>query len=67
MAEKDTMTRKWQITINNPKEKGMTHDYIVQKISELKSVIYWCMADEVARGGYISHTYLSSWKERDSL
>lgn len=60
MAEKDTMTRKWQITINNPKEKGMTHDYIVQKISELKSVIYWCMADEVgAEGTYHTHIYLA--------
>ena len=36
MAEKDTMTRKWQITINNPKDKGMTHEYIAQKVGEMK-------------------------------
>lgn len=35
MAEKDTMTRKWQITINNPRDKGMTHEYIAQKVGEM--------------------------------
>ena len=60
MAEKDTMTRKWQITINNPKDKGMTHEYIAQKVGEMKNVIYWCMADEIgAEGTYHTHIYLA--------
>ena len=60
MAEKDTMTRKWQITINNPKDKGMTHEYIAQKVGEMKNVIYWCMADEIGEWGtYHTHIYLA--------
>ena len=59
MAEKDSMSRKWQITINNPKEKGMTHDYIAAKVGEMKNVMYWCMADEIGENGtYHTHIYM---------
>ena len=58
MAEKDSMSRKWQITINNPKEKGMTHEYIAQKVGEMKNVMYWCMADEIGENGtYQAHLH----------
>ena len=28
MDEKDTASRKWQLTFNNPEEHGWTHDKI---------------------------------------
>ena len=56
---KDTQSRKWQLTINNPVEKGYTHDFIKSILSGLTSVIYWCMADEVGeQGTYHTHIYL---------
>lgn len=55
----DTQSRKWQITINNPVEKGFTHDRIKEILSGMKSVIYWCMADEIGENGtYHTHLYL---------
>jgi len=43
---KDTRTRKWQITINNPLEKGFTHDFIKAQLEKFKSCVYWCMSDD---------------------
>lgn len=57
--EKDSQSRKWQITINNPADKGFTHERIRQGLESMKSVIYWCMADEVGENGtYHTHLYL---------
>ncbi len=58
--EKDTQSRKWQITINNPLEKGYTHDRLKEILSEMKSLVYWCMADETGNqdGTYHTHIYL---------
>lgn len=57
--EKDTQSRKWQITINNPSEKNYAHDVIKESISSMKNVIYWCMADEVGEEGtYHTHIYI---------
>lgn len=56
---KDTQSRKWQLTINNPAEKGFTHDRLKEILLGLKSVIYWCMADEIGENGtYHTHIYL---------
>lgn len=55
----DSQSRKWQITINNPAEKGYTHDRLKNLLSGMKSVIYWCMADEIGENGtYHTHLYL---------
>ncbi len=55
----DTQSRKWQITINNPIEKGYTHDSIKDILSKFKSCIYWCMADEVGEEGtFHTHIYI---------
>ena len=35
-----TQSRKWQITINNPVEKGFTHDRLKEILAGMKSVIY---------------------------
>lgn len=56
---KDSRSRKWQITINNPQEKGFTHEKIKELIKEFKSLVYWCMSDEVGENGtYHTHLYL---------
>jgi len=52
---KDSQSRKWQITLNNPIDKGYTHDKIKERIDKLNSIIYWCMADEV---GTRHHTHI---------
>lgn len=55
----DSQSRKWQVTINNPVDKGFTHDRLKEILSGMKSVIYWCMADEVGEEGtYHTHLYL---------
>lgn len=56
----DSRSRKWQITINNPEEKGYTHQVIKEKLGEFKSMLYWCMADEVGENGtYHTHIYMA--------
>lgn len=52
---RDSQSRKWQITINNPLEKGYTHEKIKEELSKLKSVLYYCMADEA---GQTHHTHI---------
>lgn len=47
--------RKWQLTFNNPIEKSYTHDKIKEELKKLKSLVYWCMADEV---GKTHHTHI---------
>lgn len=55
----DSQSRKWQITINNPIEKGFTHNKLKETLSGMKSVIYWCMADEIGENGtYHTHLYI---------
>lgn len=51
----DTQCRKWQITINNPANKGGTHDRISKELRALKSIVYYCMADEA---GQTHHTHV---------
>lgn len=47
----NSRSRKWQITINNPVDKGYTREVIKEKVSSLSSVVYWCIADEIGAGG----------------
>lgn len=55
----DSQSRKWQVTINNPLDKGYTHERLKEILSGMKSVIYWCMADETGENGtYHTHLYL---------
>ena len=55
----DTQSRKWQLTVNNPEEKGWTHS-VIKKIleDEIKNVTYWCMCDEVGAETQTYHTHL---------
>ena len=53
-------SRKWQITINNPVEKGYDHTVIKNLLLGLKSCIYWCLCDEIGENGtYHTHIYLA--------
>lgn len=54
----DSQSRKWQITLNNPAEKGMTHEVIKEKIREMKSIKYFCMADEIGLETQTPHTHI---------
>ena len=57
----DTQSRKWQITINNPIEKGFSHDKIKEVLEEFKTLIYWCMSDEIGENGtFHTHIYIHS-------
>ncbi|MBQ7796147.1 MAG: replication protein [Lachnospiraceae bacterium] len=58
MATKDTQCRKWLLTINNPADHNVDHDQIISIMSELKSVTYWCMADEIGLEDSTYHTHI---------
>lgn len=53
----DSQTRKWQITINNPVEKNYTHDVIIDILKSFKSIIYFCLSDEIGENGTF-HTHI---------
>lgn len=56
---RDTATRKWQLTINNPADKGFTHDRIKEIMNDSSGVLYWCMSDEIGEEGtYHTHVYV---------
>lgn len=55
---KDKQSRKWQITINNPKEKDLDHEKIKSILTTMKSVIYWIMSDEVGGESRTYHTHI---------
>ena len=60
MYESNTQSRKWQLTINNPQDYGMTHDVIIDRAQKFNPD-YFCMADEIgACGTYHTHVYLYS-------
>lgn len=51
----DSQSRKWQVTVNNPNEKGYDHAKIREELRQLKSLVYYCMADEA---GQTHHTHI---------
>lgn len=60
MYESYTQARKWQLTINNPHDHGMTHDVIIDRAQKFNPD-YFCMADEIgACGTYHTHVYIYS-------
>ena len=50
-------SRKWQLTINNPLEKGFDHINIKNILSKTKSIVYYCLCDEIGQEG-TSHTHV---------
>jgi hypothetical protein len=57
LPNKDPQARRWQITINNPLDKDMTHEAIKKKLEGFKAVIYYCMSDEQGENG-TPHTHV---------
>lgn len=55
---KDQQSRKWQLTINNPADKGITHETIKQMLIQIKPVVYYCMADEIGLETKTPHTHV---------
>ena len=56
MKIRDTQSFMYQLTINNPKEKGWTHEHILKVLREnFKTLTYICMADEM---GSCYHTHI---------
>lgn len=54
---KDSQSRKWQLTQNNPQSNGLTHEAIRAKLGELKC-LYWCMGDEIGLDTKTPHTHI---------
>ena len=54
---RETSSRKYLLTINNPKEHGFDHALIRQNLEQLKGCIYWCLCDEVGEEG-TPHTHI---------
>ena len=55
---KNTASRKWQLTFNNPAEHGWTHDRIREVLRTFPTMCYWCMADEIGANEQTPHTHL---------
>ena len=53
---KNTRSRKYQLTINNPVEKGYTHEKIRAILAE-NPPVYYCMCDETGENG-TPHTHI---------
>ncbi len=54
----DSMHRKYIITINDPFEKGYTHDVINNLLqTKFKSILYYCFAEEKGSRHHI-HIYV---------
>ena len=56
--QKNTASRKWQLTFNNPAEHGWTHDRIREVLRTFPTMCYWCMADEIGANEQTPHTHL---------
>lgn len=55
---KNTQSRKWQITINNPDDKGLTEDGLIETLQGVKSVKYACLAREVGLETHTAHIHI---------
>lgn len=56
---REKASRKYQLTINNPLEHGLSHDVIKTTIGSFTGCLYWCLCDEVGESGTPhTHVYL---------
>lgn len=57
----NSQSRKWLLTINNPIEKGFSHEEIENALSNMKGIVYWCLSDETGESGtFHTHIFLYS-------
>lgn len=61
-SQRDTQSRKWLLTINNPEKYNMLHSDINSIMQQnFKSVTYYCMSDEIGeKGTYHTHLFIYS-------
>lgn len=53
-------SRKYQLTINNPREHGLDHETVRSNLEALSGCLYWCMCDEIGeQGTYHTHLYVA--------
>lgn len=55
---KDSQSRKWMITINNPLDKGFSHDKIKEVLSTIRNLDYWALCDEIGNEKHTLHTHI---------
>lgn len=55
---KNPQSRKWQITINNPLDKDLSHEKIKEELHKIKSCIYYCLGDEIGASKKTHHTHI---------
>ena len=56
---RDTATRRFQLTFNNPKEHDYSHEKIKSLLEAGGKVEYWCMGDEIGtQETYHTHLYV---------
>jgi len=53
--KRDTQSRKYLLTANDPVLKGLTHDKIINILTSFKGIQYFCLADEQ---GSCYHTHI---------
>lgn len=56
--KKDIQCRRWMLTINNPLNYGFDHARIKEELKKMKSVVYWCMSDEIGLKEQKHHTHI---------
>lgn len=54
----ESRSREWQVTINNPLEKGFSHEKIVQAAEQVGKIRYYAMSDEIGLKEGTPHTHL---------
>lgn len=65
MAAQDPQSRRWSLTINHPKDCGLDHDTIIERL-HLFHPRYFCLADEIGESD-LSYAYLSVFPFSDSI
>jgi hypothetical protein len=55
---KDTQSRKYQLTINNPLQHELSHDQIKTALANFPALVYYCMADEQGET-FHTHVYIA--------
>lgn len=53
----EVQARAYQLVINNPQEKDMTHEKIITVLETIPNIIYWCMCDEIGDAQTL-HTHI---------
>lgn len=54
---RETSSRKYQLTINNPLDYGLSHEQIIKNLETL-TIEYWCLCDEIGIEENTPHTHI---------